>query len=519
MTAGTAEKAPDETAPEPAEQWPPTRHLTVDEAMVAVMREIGGVGKNGWNKAHEYHFRAQEDIVAAVRVPMAKYGLRMLPRVIEQQHFLRGRSNVAILTMEYVVRGPGGDVMEPSIIVVGEGADVSDKASNKAMTAAKKYALVQAFEIASENVADGDRESPESLATPLDPYVEELMKRSVWCDRGALGVLRQRAMENGHAHLVMQDGSGRTLLQTIEARGDELLAQQRDAEQKQRAAGEAASGDQPRADQPEYHRSSPDGDVWDRPPANSPKRPQPAPAPEQNLPDPQEIEGRLADAVKDPATAVKALNDIRKHYTPAVLKMVQVPTQWGQVDGNSAITFALREVAQQGARPAPAARPAVEAPPRAPEPEPEPEEAPQAPERPEAVQPEPEAAAAAEKEPEKPTWPPVREFAPAPDGQSKTERARWLLDREAEFQAQVLGMLTLEYVADLLPAGATGIEDIPGNVKLQNLIVENRPRVVAALIGAGMKRQAEEYAALGERAPARNIEAIIRSALSLQSSL
>jgi hypothetical protein len=212
---------------------------------------------------------------------------------------------------------------------------------------------------------------------------------------------------------------------------------------------------------------------------------------------------------------VKALNDVRKHYTPAALKGVQVQTAWGQVDGNSAITFALREVAQQGARLATVARPAVEAPPRAPEPEPE--ETPQAPAQSEAAQPEATAAPAAE--PEKPTWPPVREFAPPPDGQSKTERARWLLDREAEFQAQVLGMLTLEYVADLLPSGATGIEDIPGNVKLQNLIVENRPRVVAALIGAGMNRQAEEYAALGERAPARNIEAIIKSALSLQSSL
>ncbi|AXI91298.1 hypothetical protein SAM9427_36605, partial (plasmid) [Streptomyces sp. ETH9427] len=109
--------------------------------------------------------------------------------------------------------------------------------------------------------------------------------------------------------------------------------------------------------------------------------------------------------------------------------------------------------------------------------------------------------------------------AATPRTMTSTERARHRLEREVEFQAQMLGMPTLEFVADLLPANATSVEDIPGNFKLQTFIIENRPAVIAALIAANMHRQAEEYTALGQRAPAPNIERIISSALSAQSSL
>lgn len=537
MAADTAEQAPEETTPQP-EQWPPTRHLTVDEAMVAVMREIGGVGKNGYNKAHDYTFRAQEDIVAAVRGPMAKYGLRMLPRVLKAEHYPRGKSHVAILHVEYIVRGPAGDVMEPSIIVVGEGADVSDKGTNKAMTAAKKYALIQAFEIASDNVADSDRTSPDTQSSPLDQYLAQIQNRAVWYNHAALGRVRQRAIENGHANLTMPDGL--TLLDTLDAQGAELLRQMEENERRHGQEREARDG-QMRAEHPEYHRASPDDEVWQtKGPA---RQQQPRADAPPALPDAVDVERQLAEAMKDPQTAVKRLNEIRKHFTAAVLKRVPVQTKWGQVDGNSAITFALREIAQQGPQRRP--DPVPDSPPAPPgeeqrtpepspalEPEPEPEDAPPPPEDPEspvAEEPagEPQAPAPEPSEPQESPAPPMQP-APQPrpaqrpdrkaSDMTKAERGRDALEREAEFQAQMLGKSTLDYVAHLLSAGASSIEDIKGNFGLQGWIVENRPAVVAALIESGMPRQAEVYASLGQRAPALNIAAIIKGALQPQTS-
>jgi hypothetical protein len=532
MAADTAEQAPDTAAPPADPATPSVWSLTVDQAMVMVMREIGAVGKNGTNKEFGYKFRQQEDLVAAVRGPMAKYGLRLLPRVIEQKHFQRGKSNVAILTIEYIVRGPSGDVMEPSIIVVGEGADVSDKGTNKAMTAAKKYALVQAFEIAEANVDEGDQTSPDTEASPLDWYVNQLRREDVWYNRDALGRLRQRVLQYGHGDLAMPDDTGLTLLQTIEERGHVLLQKQQETDE--RRAGEREARDaQMRAEHPEFHSSSPDDELWQQQPSGQRQQPAAAaqasgPAPE--LPNPVDVEQRLNAAMEDPANAVKRLNEIRKHYTPAALKKVPVQTKWGQVDGNSAITFALKEVAQRGQQNQQSG-PATPPPPppaeqqRAPEPEPGPghgaAEAPQAAAQPvPEPQDEPQAPARPEPEPQAPA-PPPQPAQPARQRKAagtKTERARYLLEVEAEFQAQMLGVMTLEYAADLLPANASSLEDIPGNVRLQSFIVENRPAVIAALIKAGMHRQAEEYTALGQRAPARNIEAIIQNALRGQPS-
>lgn len=538
MAADTAEQAPEQTAPPQDPIW----SLTVDQAMVMAMREIGAVGKNGKNKEFGYQYRQQEDLVAAVRGPMAKYGVRMLPEVIDQKHFQRGKSNVAILTVRYNVRGPAGDVMEPSIVVVGEGADVSDKASNKAMTAAKKYAIVQAFEIAEANVDEGDQTSPDTEASPADWYVNQLRSDDVWYNRNALGRLRQRIFQYGHGDLVHPD-TGLTLLQTIEERGEILL--QRQAERDERRAGEREARDaHMRAEHPEHHRASPNDDVWQTK-AAAPARQQQSrtAAPSEALPDPVDVESRLAEAMRDPQTAVKRLNEIRKHFTPSVLKQVRVQTKWGEVDGNSAITFALREVAQQGQsqsqqqRPdsAPASPPAPpsEEHQRAPEPEPtpesepeaesepEPEDAPPPPDDPEyAPVEEPAEESKSEPQPPQTPQPPRQPQRPARDvaSMNRSERARYALEREAEFQAQMLGLPTLDHVADLLPAGASGIEDIKGNLGLQSFIVENRPAVIAALIKASMHRQAEEYSSLGQRAPALNIESIIKSALQPQTS-
>ncbi|MEU0857429.1 ERF family protein [Streptomyces griseofuscus] len=460
--------------------------LTVDQAMIAVMREIGPVGKNGRNRDQGYSFRAQEDIVAAARAPMAKYGLRMLPKVISHEHFTRGKVNVAIIEVEYTFRGPAGDEMPP-ILVIGEGADVSDKASNKAMTAAKKYAYIQAFEIA-DGADDGDRDHPAAVRGPLDWYIEQIRQPGVWQNPEALRRLRDRAVGENVADHRMPD-SQQTFRQVIEAQGRSLLAQQQEREQRRAEERQAAQA-QMAAEYPDP--PDPYEDAWAQPgtvSATPPPAPAPEPqwetpasgwpesAPEQQLPDAATVEGELATALADPQTAEDHLHALRARYSAAVLAQIVVRTEWGTVDANSAITMALMSVGQ------------------APETDPAPSPEPKQP------------ATAAEEQPA------ARRPAPRRASMSAEDRARANMIAEVEFQAQMLGLSTLEFVADLLPEGASSVEDIRGGSRLQDHIRAHRAQVLGALAERKMMRAAEAYAEFGDRVPARNINEFISTVL------
>ena len=63
--------------------------------------------------------------------------------------------------------GPDGDSVD--VVTLGEGIDTADKASNKAMSAAMKYALIELFSVPTQDVEDGDRTSPEMPPKPIEP--------------------------------------------------------------------------------------------------------------------------------------------------------------------------------------------------------------------------------------------------------------------------------------------------------------------------------------------------------------
>lgn len=253
---------------------------TVDQAMIAVMREIGPVGKNSRNQSQGYDFRAHEDIVAAARGPMATHGLRMLPRVVQHNHFTRGQMNVAVIEVEYTFRGPAGDEMPP-ILVIGEGADPADKASSKAMTAAEKYAFLQAFKITGAD--DGDRDHPAGVRSPLDRYIEQI--KAVQYNAEALRGLAKSAAAEGVADHRMPN-SEQTLRQMIDDRVQFLLAEKKDKEER-RARERKALGAQMRAQHPD---PAPAGDRAEpgpqpvTPPSGGTGEPAPGPLPDPAAP-------------------------------------------------------------------------------------------------------------------------------------------------------------------------------------------------------------------------------------------
>lgn len=127
-----------------------------------------GVSKDQTNKFDGYNFRGIDDIYNALAPKLAEFGLCILPRVLKRE--VAERQSNKGLAMFYVVVEAEFDFVcaeDGSIHTVktfGEAMDRSDKATNKAMSAAYKYACFQAFSIPTHGDNDADAETPEVQA-------------------------------------------------------------------------------------------------------------------------------------------------------------------------------------------------------------------------------------------------------------------------------------------------------------------------------------------------------------------
>lgn len=142
-----------------------TREGKIYEAISNVMKDIGAVGKNNTNAFDKYKFRGIDDVMNALSPAMVKNKVFVTPEVIdstrEERSSKDGKTNMmyTILTVKYTFYTDDGSSVE--CIVIGEAMDRSDKSTNKAMSAAFKYACFQTFCIPTEEMQDADAESPE----------------------------------------------------------------------------------------------------------------------------------------------------------------------------------------------------------------------------------------------------------------------------------------------------------------------------------------------------------------------
>lgn len=136
----------------------------IDAAMLAVMREIGAIGKTQKNTQQNFNYRGIADIYDAAHAAMANNGVYMLPELLshtrEERATKSGGSLIyTFMTVRY--RFVAGDGSYQECVVPGEGMDSGDKSSNKALAAAHKYAITQSFVIPYSEMVDGDAETPE----------------------------------------------------------------------------------------------------------------------------------------------------------------------------------------------------------------------------------------------------------------------------------------------------------------------------------------------------------------------
>lgn len=147
-----------------------TQSTEIYSTICKVMQEIGPVAKGQRNEQQKYDYRGIDDIYNALQPIMAKHNLFCVPTVLSDHKETQTSKTGSLVThvslkIEYRFFAKDGS----SIIatVIGEAMDYGDKATNKAMTAAQKYAFLQIFSIPTETLKDSEKENYE--LTPKNP--------------------------------------------------------------------------------------------------------------------------------------------------------------------------------------------------------------------------------------------------------------------------------------------------------------------------------------------------------------
>ncbi|MBS0895631.1 ERF family protein [Tatumella sp. JGM130] len=152
--------------------------MSVYKAISAVAKEMAekGISKDRENRQQGFQFRGIDQVYNALAPALVRHGLLILPRIIERTVTERQTQRGGVLF--YVVVKAEFDfvgVEDGSIHTVttyGEAMDSGDKATNKAMSIAYKYAAFQTFCIPTEETAvDADSEVHHPAAITPDEAV------------------------------------------------------------------------------------------------------------------------------------------------------------------------------------------------------------------------------------------------------------------------------------------------------------------------------------------------------------
>lgn len=162
---------------------------TVYTLIPAVMKDLAenGITKDRKNAQQGYAFRGIDDVYNSLSPIMSKHGLVILPRVLTRECVERTTKSGGALFYSFVEVEydfvSASDGSTHTVKTFGEAMDSADKSTNKAMSAAYKYACIQAFCIPTEgdNDADGQthdvkaktKPEPKPEKPPLSPEEQE----------------------------------------------------------------------------------------------------------------------------------------------------------------------------------------------------------------------------------------------------------------------------------------------------------------------------------------------------------
>jgi hypothetical protein len=154
--------------------------MKIYRAIVDIANELSitGIEKSRRNTQQGYSFRGIDDVYAHLSRLLSKYGVCILPRVtnrdVVERQSAKGMSLFYVtlrVEFDFVYSEDGS---KHTVVIYGEAMDSGDKATNKAMSAAYKYACLMTFCIPTEGDNDADATSHEVKSNNEEFYNKEL---------------------------------------------------------------------------------------------------------------------------------------------------------------------------------------------------------------------------------------------------------------------------------------------------------------------------------------------------------
>ena len=135
--------------------------------IIEVMADINAIGKDRRNQQQGFQFRGIDDVMNELHSSLAKCGVFVLPKVLEETRTTGKTSRggdmfYTRLKIDFGFYAEDGSHVDA--VVIGEAMDTGDKASNKALSIGLKYAMLQVFCIPTEDEKDPDAVSPQPAA-------------------------------------------------------------------------------------------------------------------------------------------------------------------------------------------------------------------------------------------------------------------------------------------------------------------------------------------------------------------
>lgn len=138
--------------------------MNIFKAITDIMAEVSPIAKGRKNTQQNFMYRGVDDVMNELQPLLAKHHVFIVPEVIESMRSERqsksgGPLFSVIQRVKFTFYADDGSSI--TAIVEGEGMDSGDKASNKALAVAFKYACFQVFCIPTDDPKDPDADSHE----------------------------------------------------------------------------------------------------------------------------------------------------------------------------------------------------------------------------------------------------------------------------------------------------------------------------------------------------------------------
>ena len=176
-------------------------------AIAGVISDCGFVSKDKVNKQQGFKYRSVDDVFNALHPALAKNKVFIVPTILERKEEVIGQTAKGAKIIKVVCKIKftfyGEDGSSFCSIIYGEGMDMGDKATNKAMAIAYKYVCFQVFCIPTEETkkTKGQKKEPETEQNAKKAEVNS--NSDVRIDAAMLQTIRAEQKRTGVADRVI----------------------------------------------------------------------------------------------------------------------------------------------------------------------------------------------------------------------------------------------------------------------------------------------------------------------------